>query len=125
MSQHGGPNSNGKKAAEALARYRLVNLVAGTPSQVEYPDAQADDDVCYGITEHACAADEHVTIRNGGPFKLTIAEAIAQGALIAPGPSGKGQVPDVGNFACCRALEAGTTDGDVIEVEWITPTVVA
>ena len=113
-----------RKANEALTKFRFVNLLSSDTDKVEHPDAQADDDICFGITVADYASGAHATMVVDGIFKLELGETIAVDALIAPGVQGVGAVPDAGNFVRCRALRAGVS-GDVIEVRLLDQQVVA
>jgi predicted RecA/RadA family phage recombinase len=100
-------------SGEALATRRRVKWSSST---VVYADA---DEACIGVTEHACASGEIVSVRlvnHPGTVKLVAAEALSAGASLYAANDGKVQDTDPGSGTIRYiALEAATANNDVIE----------
>jgi len=110
MSQY----NSGLKAftsGEALAARRRVKKSSGT---VVYADAGEE---FIGVTEHACASGEVVTVKLhnvSGTFKMTASEAFAVNTVLYGAADGK--VADTENgSAQFYSLEAATADADIVE----------
>jgi len=97
-------------AGAALEPRRRVKL-SGT--SVVYA---GDEEDAIGVTEFRAALGEDITIRlinAGGTFEVTAAGAIAAGGALYPAADGK--VEAAGTAVRGTALEAATSDGDIIE----------
>jgi len=98
-------------SGEALAARRRVKWSSST---VVYADA---GEACIGVTEHACASGEIVSVRlrnHPGTFKIAASEALSAGASLYGANDGK--VADTASgTAYYTALEAATANGDIIE----------
>ena len=100
-------------AGEDLEAYRRVKLSAGSGSQVEYADAGED---FIGITAAKVAQNDFITVNlktRGRTFKVVAVDAIAAGADFFAANDGK--VASANGSAIGKALEASTSDGEVIE----------
>lgn len=101
------------KAGEALEAFRRVKL--NSSSEAVYADA-TDREI--GITEHAVASGDHVTVRlrnMPGTVRLVAAAAIAQFAMVKGMADGKVDDASTGGPGRYIALEAALADGDEIE----------
>lgn len=105
----------------ALAEYRAVLLAAA--GTVGYPTANTDR--ILGITQHAAASGDHVTVKlltAPGTFKITCGAGVTAAAggtlLYLLGAAGAGKFDDADPGAGHKTflgLEAGSGDGSVIE----------
>ena len=115
-----------RKANEALTKYRFVNLVSGDTESVELTDAQANNDVAFGVTIADYASGEVATMAVDGICKVEAGEAIAQDALVAPGAAGVAMTADTGNHPRGRVRgKAASASGDVIEIQLLDQQAVA
>ena len=101
-------------AGEDLEAYRRVKLSAGSGSQVEYADA---GEACIGITAAKAAQGEHISVdlkTTGRTFKMVAAGVIGAGVNFYGANDGKVSAVVSGSIIG-KALEASTSDGEVIE----------
>lgn len=109
-------NDRGLRAfttSEALAAHRRVKFGSGN-ILVEYADA---GDAGVGVTEHAAASGEVVTVRlnnHPGTVRITANDTFAVAATLYGHDDG--EVSDASSgTAYYLALEACTTAGDIVE----------
>lgn len=99
-------------ADNAITQYALIK-VTSTGCDI----ATADTDKIIGIAQYAAAAGEHVTVRFGGTSKCVSSGSVAAGDLVTATTAGKGVTTTTDKKVIVgRALEAGTTSGDIFEV---------
>lgn len=100
-------------SAEALAAHRRVKLSSGALT-VEYADAAA---AAIGVTEHACASGDVVSVRltnSPGTVKICAADTFAVAATLYAANDGKVSDTSSGS-AYYYACEECTAGGDIIE----------
>lgn len=111
-------------AGGAISQYRAVKLHT-TEGQVVAASAIAD--VAIGASmDAATASGQLVTVQTSGKAKLTASAAIALGAQVMVTASGSGKVSTASGATAVSigiALQAAGADGDIIEVQLVTPTV--
>jgi hypothetical protein len=109
-------------AAEALTRYRFVDLAGTTAKEATKASIADSGDNPIGIVGDTVTTGRPVAVFTSGVGRLEVdgsGAAIAAGDYLKPdgGNAGKGiKAATDGNFYGARALEPSTADGDVIRV---------
>ncbi len=103
---------------QTVEPYRLLVESAGTVQHAS--SATVRPNGCSG--PNGADEGEQVSIGHFGRRKLTASGAIAKNALVVPDADGKiaADTPTTGEFVVGYALEAATTDGQIIEVIFTT-----
>lgn len=100
------------KADAAITQYAILKI---TTTGVDV--ATADTDKIVGVAQYAAAAGENVTVRIAGTSKIVSSGSIVAGDQIVATTAGKGVTTTTDKkIVVGRALEAGTTSGDICEV---------
>lgn len=95
-------------------QYYIVQLNATGGIEV----AEGATDFIVGVLQNKPASGEAATYRFLGTSKVVSAGSVTIGAWVTTDASGKAVVTTTdGNVTIGRALEAGTTDGDIFEVQ--------
>src|SRR3954447_19168768 len=103
-------------ADNAITQYALIKVTT-TGCDI----ATADTDKIIGVAQQAAAAGEHVDVRFAGTSKIVSAGSIVAGDQIVATTAGKGTTTTTDKkIVIGRALQAGTTSGDICEV-FLTP----
>lgn len=100
-------------ASATLVAYRCVTA-AGAHAGVS-----TTDDIV-GVAQEGGESGDDVTLRlrSAGTCKAMISEAVANNAVLYKAADGKLSVTSARSVAVARALEAGSGDGSIIEVQF-------
>jgi hypothetical protein len=103
-------------AGEAMTtkQYYIVQLDASGNIEV----AEGATDLIVGVLQNKPAAGAAALYRFGGTSKVVSAGSVAIGDWVTTDSAGKAVATTTdGNIVIGRALEVGTTDGDIFEVQ--------